>query len=502
MKTDWTFSKRLCVAFVGAGIGLSCAMLLCPPSAHGQGGVPLWTNLYDGGYGDDGASGITVDASGNLFVTGHSRNSASDYDYVTIKYSTTGLPLWTNRYDGGYGDNPGITVDASGNLFVTGSSRNAASDSDGVTIKYSNAGVPLWTNIYAGPGNSDDYLGAIAVDSEGNVFVTGTSSGNYLTVAYSNAGAPLWTNLYDKGVSGDFAVALALDNTGNLFVTGNSYGGSSDDDYATVAYSNAGVPLWTNRYNGPGNFFDDANGIAVDSNGNVLVTGWSVGSRSTGIATIKYSNAGVPLWTNRYDGPGKDDGAYAITVDSSGNVIVAGYSSGGAATGFNFDFVTIKYSSEGALLWTRRYNSTTNSAVGRALAVDNNGNIFVTGSTSAGSSTIAYSTVGAALWTNQYNGSLSKVIVDGNGNVFVTGSSSNGTDDDYVTIKYSSSLPPSAFLDFQLLNNQLVLSWTKAGFTLQSAPLASGTFTNIPGATSPYTNSMTSAQQYFRLTTP
>ena len=57
-------------------------------------------------------------------------------------------------------------------------------------------------------------------------------------------------------------------------------------------------------------------------------------------------------------------------------------------------------------------------------------------------------------------------------------------------------------LIFKKLNNQLVLSWTKAGFTLQSAPLASGTFTNIPGATSPYTNSMTSAQQYFRLTTP
>jgi hypothetical protein len=70
-----------------------------------------------------------------------------------------------------------------------------------------------------------------------------------------------------------------------------------------------------------------------------------------------------------------------------------------------------------------------------------------------------------------------------------------------VTIKYSSSIPPPR-LDFQKLNNQLVLSWTNSGFNLQSAPFATGTFTNVPGATSPYTNSMNGARQYFRLAMP
>jgi len=54
-------------------------------------------------------------------------------------------------------------------------------------------------------------------------------------------------------------------------------------------------------------------------------------------------------------------------------------------------------------------------------------------------------------------------------------------------------------LDFQLLNNQLVLSWTNAGFNLQTAPAVTGPFTNILGATSPYTNLTTSVQQFFRL---
>jgi hypothetical protein len=54
-------------------------------------------------------------------------------------------------------------------------------------------------------------------------------------------------------------------------------------------------------------------------------------------------------------------------------------------------------------------------------------------------------------------------------------------------------------LGFQLLNNQLVLSWTHGGFNLQSAPAVTGPFTNLPAATSPYNNPLTAPQQFFRL---
>ena len=91
--------------------------------------------------------------------------------------------------------------------------------------------------------------------------------------------------------------------------------------------------------------------------------------------------------------------------------------------------------------------------------------------------------------------------MDRKGNVLVTGESWNGGNMEFVTIKYSSSVPPPR-LDFQLLNNQLVLSWTNAGFTLQSAPAVTGPFTNLPAATSPYTNPLAAPQQFFRLATP
>src|SRR5207247_8010084 len=117
----------------------------------------------------------------------------------------------------------------------------------------------------------------------------------------------------------------------------------------------------------------------------------------------------------------------------------------------------------------------------------------VTGYSSNGTNndfvTLAYSNAGEPLWTNRYNGAIlgafahaTAIALDSSGSVFVTGSSSNGTNTDYVTIKYSSSIPPPR-LDFQLLNNQLVLSWTNAGFNLQTAPAVTGPFTNLPAAT-------------------
>ena len=170
-------------------------------------------------------------------------------------------------------------------------------------------------------------------------------------------------------------------------------------------------------------------------------------------------------------------------MDSTGNVFVTGVSA------------TINYSSSGVTLWTRRYDGPA-----KAIVADSAGNVFVTGGSSIGSSaTIAYSNAGVPLWTNRYNGDLSKIAVDRNGNVFVTGQST-GTNGTYNigTIKYSSSVPPPR-LDFQTLNNQLVLSWTNAGFNLQSAPTLTGPFTNLPVATSPYTNPLTAPQQFFRL---
>ena len=141
---------------------------------------------------------------------------------------------------------------------------------------------------------------------------------------------------------------------GNAVVTGTSMDTNTFKHWVTVAYSNSGAPLWTNRYHGPGEFFDDQpNAVAVDAQGNAFVAGVSFGmAGDQDYVLIKYSSAGVGLWTNRYNGPGNgNDGATAVAVDGSGNVIVTGLSIGLSGLSSYFDYATSKYSNAGVPLW-------------------------------------------------------------------------------------------------------------------------------------------------------
>jgi hypothetical protein len=497
---------------------LLLGLLLVVAAARAQTAAQAWVQRYDGpGSYADVASAMAMDTNGNVFVTGFSYFGYADY--ATLAYSNTGTPLWTNRYSGpgNYDNASAIAVNNAGTVFVTGFSEGSTTypyNRDYATVAYSSAGVRLWTNRYNGTGNDDDQATAIATATNGNVIVTGWSSGgganyDYLTIAYSGAGIPLWTNRYNGPGNGiDRASAMAVDRSGNVIVTGYSAGGASGNDYATIAYSSAGVPLWTNRYNASGTYDDEAAAIAVDSNGSVFVTGFSgIGAKTDlDYATLAYSSAGVPLWTNRYNGPGNSiDTASAIAVGTNGNVFVTG----GASNGTNLDYLTIAYSNSGVPLWTNRYNGPGNKDdAARAIATDINGNVFVTGGASDGTYsdyvTVAYSNAGIPLWTNRYNGSGSNTDVafamalDGRGNVFVTGESMGNIGNfDYVTIKYSLVQPIP--LNIQPVGNHLVLIWTNASFGLQSAPAVTVGFTNMPGATSPYTNATGNPQQFFRL---
>src|SRR5215510_4225138 len=97
--------------------------------------------------------------------------------------------------------------------------------------------------------------------------------------------------------------------------------------FAGQAQAQGGVPLWTNRYNAVENNHDYARAIAVDRRGNAFVTGSSADRGSYSYTTIKYSGAGVPLWTNLYNGTSNTaDYATSIAVDRSGNVFVTGRS--------------------------------------------------------------------------------------------------------------------------------------------------------------------------------
>ena len=244
-----------------------------------------------------------------------------------------------------------------------------------------------------------------------------------------------WPARYNSANKLDQGRLVVVDANNNVYVTGRSQDKKGNEDYATIKYSPSGQQLWVARYNGTGNGYDIPHGLFVDNAGNVYVTGSSFGAGTDyDFATVKYNSAGEPQWSKRYDGnTHKADVAKDIMVDAADNVYVTGYADGETVNVSGNAVVTLKYNSSGDLQWTDRYDGVTTPEDANSLALDGNGNIYVTGQ-SGGLLTIKYNDLGTSVqqeWirTHGSSGNGRKVVIDGVGNVVVGGWS-------YTTLKY------------------------------------------------------------------
>lgn len=184
---------------------------------------------------------MEVDASGNVYVTGASQSQANAFfDIVTVKYAgTNGSQVWAARYD------PltaldcvpsDLTIDASGNIYVTGYHSYTATGKDLVALKYNGStGQNLYTYSYnysGNGGNHDDAGNFIAVDNLGNAyitgFVTGTVGKDIATFILNPSGNNTWSNAYYGPVAGDdFGFRVAVDASRNFVIAGSTYQGST-----------------------------------------------------------------------------------------------------------------------------------------------------------------------------------------------------------------------------------------------------------------------------------
>ncbi len=210
------------------------------------------------------------------------------------------IEAWVQRYDGqAKSEQPvAMAADAHGNVIVTGVSY-------GETLKYSSAGVPLWTNRFSGPEDGYSAPAALAMDASGNVLVTGQSCSSDVSVVlcttakYSPDGLSLWTRSAQASDSWGGQL-LAVDPSGNVIVTCQPPWNGSNHDVLTIRYSSEGVQLWAKRYNGPSNSDDWPAAVVTDAAGNAVITSCASTSTGSKSATIKYSGDGVLLWTNSY----------------------------------------------------------------------------------------------------------------------------------------------------------------------------------------------------------
>ena len=346
----------------------------------------LWANQA-GGISYDYGRGIAVDDNGNSYITGEFEESATfgtttltssgSYDIFVAKLDSSGNWLWAKQA-WGIGEDVGfsIAVDAKGNSYITGvfmesanfgtTTLTSSGDYDIFVAKLDINSNWLWAK-QAG-GTDDDYGNGIAVDANGNSYVTGyfsesatfgtttlTSSGDIdiFVAKLDSSGNWLWAN-QAGGTNCDYGHGIAVDDNGNSYIIGNflesaNFGittltSSGYYDIFVAKLDINGNWLWAKQAGGTS--YDFGNSIAVDTNRNVYVTGFFYSSScSFGTITLINSSSeyidifvakldinGNWLWAKQAGGT-SDDCGYGITVDVNGNSYITGIFRGSATFG-------------------------------------------------------------------------------------------------------------------------------------------------------------------------
>nr|RNJ65943.1 MAG: hypothetical protein EDM05_28300 [Leptolyngbya sp. IPPAS B-1204] len=360
------------------------------------------------------AFGTAADTFGNGFLSGATTGALAgpnqgSYDAWLAKYDGNGNRSWIRQFGTPQQDvATRVTTDALGNSYVTGftlgnlGGQNAGLE-DAFLAKYSPSGDLLWIRQY-GTASLDNSLDVAVDRSNNSVYVTGFTIGalggpnaspipvtddSYIAKFDSN-GNVVWIRQFGT-TAFDEAYSVTTDQQGNVFATGwtqGNLGGTNAGLYDVwlTKYDSAGNRQWIRQFGTPE--YDFPWKTVVDGENNVYVTGWTLGRLgSTSFGSYdaflaKYDNNGNRVWIKQF-GTSGDDAAFGLSVDSSNNLFVAGFtdrSFGGANAGQE-DAWYAKFDKNGNQLWVKQFGSPDIDRARGGIAVNNQGKIFVGGST-------------------------------------------------------------------------------------------------------------------------
>ncbi len=304
-------------------------------------------------------------------------------------------PVWSGTY--ATPSNDGFTAVATGPdgaVYAAGyaQAKTSGAGSRLLLVKYVDGGATMTEAWHVLAGNEPVNAQRVAVDPAGNVIVAGTQGSielsgkgsDIVVLKVSPAGKILWRSTYD-GPSHltDYVTDLALDAHGNALVVGASTGKGTGRDYVTLKLRPDGALAWSRTYAGPARF-DEARGVAVDSRGDVFVTGWSddTDNRARRAMTISYTPAGTQRWTARDHTPGSWSGAMDVMLSESAGVphlVITGYQ--GSSSGDEVLMFTRYSAATGKVVWKRMLRSGAQAAEPEAGAIDRSGAPVAVGST-------------------------------------------------------------------------------------------------------------------------
>ena len=428
--------KDNCISFDVDKYNTSSDLLIDP--------VLIWATYY-GGTKSDLCYSIKAADSGNVLITGYATSTsgiatkgayqtsnAGTTDAYIAKFNTAGAMVWATYYGGGSDDQAkSITLDDSGNIYLTGltfstnsslatkgayQSSNAG-NADVFLAKFTNSGKRIWSTFYG--GSASEYGLSLAIGKAGNVYVSGLStsssamgtSGTYQSsnnggndgyiAKFTNSGNLIW-GTYIGGSNYDRAGGIALGDSDNIFITGLTSStsniattgafqktiGSTYDAYI-AKFDSTGNIFWASYMGGSSD--DIAYGIAITDSDNFYITGNS--SSSSGIATTgayqttlkgggpnsfieKFSTKGKRIWGTYYGL--NNNGAYSAAMGDSGNIYIAGYYTN--STGYGLAFGA-GFSKQGKFIWSTLLGDS-GGQVANAICAGDSGSVYLGGNSS------------------------------------------------------------------------------------------------------------------------
>lgn len=406
MVTDANANVYMCGLAFRSQSGTNDGMIVKYDST----GAVSWSAFYNGtSNGADAFTALVVDNSGNVYVTGRSQ-SANGFDIITLKFNNTGAFVWERRLDGAaHLDDGGrdITMDAAGNICITGDADMGFLNSytDIVVAKYDQSGNQVFTYVYNFSGAAIDIPYAITTDASNNIYVTGgwgaqdpvtfLINSQIETISLSPTGTFRWAKQY--GIPLGLVMEgydVRCDNLGNILVTGKVQS-TSNGQYqsALLKYNNAnGNLIWDKLWTTSGSSEDVTRRIAIDDSNNVYITGYTFRTTNRDQLTLKYTPSGNVAWATAYNNTTYNNAEEGHDIIVRGRwIYTAGYVTGPTVK----DFLLLKYDRyNGAEMWGRSYfgPSAGDDGAFRVLT-DAVQNVYVGGNSYGGSSNIDWALV-------------------------------------------------------------------------------------------------------------
>ncbi len=308
-----------------------------------------------GSPGPETAFSVAVDSNDNFFISGVTFGSlegenAGFSDAWVAKFNPQGDQIWLDQFGSNDRDNSfggSLAIDTNDNVIQAGYTlgnlagpNNGNGSTDAWVTKFDNDGNQLWIEQF-GTATFDEVFG-VATDVDDNIYLTGwtvgnlggTNAGLYDTwlAKYDPDGNQLWIEQFGTG-DYEFPAGVATDSQGNIYTAGytlGNLGGTSAGSYDVwvAKHNGSGDQLWIEQFGSGG--ADEPQGIAVDADDNILLTGFTNGVLAGGgnagqedFWVAKLDGSGSLLEIEQYGSAGIDRGQ-GIAPSASGNIFLAG----------------------------------------------------------------------------------------------------------------------------------------------------------------------------------